>query len=241
MKIFCKLFNKISHVTIKSHGLRRFFGEKLQSFNPNVAVGYGVAVILKEKGTFCYSIIGYTAGSGLVEHDVVLNADTVLNDGGSCTLGSFALFVEARSAEVNVVGLPFESRLAGIYTGGILAVDTAAVIGLGVFNAIGVQNLELVATVDVNAAVALCLTGAVGHIGFLPLNVDVSVAVLNGRNNIFTAFAVVVNGHCSVVIEDPADGLAFAVSPHIGVLAIEKDVLCHDDYLLSEKFGHRKT
>ena len=68
------------------------------------------------------------------------------------------------------------------------AVDTGAIIVARILDAVGIENLDLIAAVNINAAVALCLTGAVGHIGDSELDVDVSIGELIIGNDILVPY-----------------------------------------------------
>jgi hypothetical protein len=73
------------------------------------------------------------------------------------------------------VGLPLAGGAAGVDEGDVLLVDSAALaVGVG-FVLVGVENLELVAAVDVDAAVAAVLAFAGGD-GLHELDVDLGGA-----------------------------------------------------------------
>lgn len=116
--------------------------------------------------------------------NVVVNYDTVLDNSKSAVLANLVTFVETGSAEDDVVCLPLKRRKAGIAKRSMYLVDTGAIVVLRILNTVGVKNLTLVATVDVNTAVTSALTGSFRHIGDSELNVNVSIAVLIVRDNV---------------------------------------------------------
>ena len=79
--------------------------------------------------------------------------------------------------EGDVVGLPAERRLAGVDDGDDLLVDRAAVVVLEL-EAVGVEDLELVTALEVDAAVTAPLALLVGEIGDVELDVHPEVAEL---------------------------------------------------------------
>ena len=180
-------------------------------------------MILEEERTDRGLLIGDTAGGGAIQLNVVLYAYIVLEDGDTSSFLYRAVVVEARSAEVDVVGLPLESRTAGVCTGSVHRIDSAAVAEVGVLDTVAVEHLKLVRALDVYAAVALALTALVRHIGFAPLNVDVSVAVGLLGDDI-----AVTHGH-DVALVYPVDRRAVAVRPVVerACTAVEKNDLCH--------------
>ena len=206
----------------------------LQRFNPDVSERDGIQVVLKKQGTFSEFLIGDAAGSGGVEFDVVLDADAVLEDGGAGIFLYGSVLVESGGAEVYVVGLPLERGLAGICERGINGIDRAAVAEVRILYAVGVENLQFICAVDINAAVALSLTGFVGHIGFAPFNVNVSIAVFYGGYDVgYKIFGGAVHGENSV-FDSPYYGRAVAFGPHIGGGAVEKYNFSHADISFHE-------
>ena len=152
-------------------------------------------MILKHERTASNSfVIGDTAGSNVRKLNVVVNYDTVLNNGNSAVLANLVVLVEAGSTENDVVGLPLKRRKTSVAKRSMHLVDTGAVVILRAFDTVGVKNLTLVAAVDVNAAVASALTGSFRHIRNSEFNVNVSIAklivgdniaVTNGKNTVF--------------------------------------------------------
>lgn len=117
----------------------------LQSLNPHVPEGDGIAVVLEKKGTLCHLFFTCAAGSGPPQLDIVLDAHAVLENGDPCVLGHTSVSVKSGCPQENVVGLPFHRRLAGIGQGRIYGIDGAAVIKTGLLDAVGIQHLQLVA------------------------------------------------------------------------------------------------
>lgn len=112
----------------------------LQFANPDVAEADGVAVILKDKGTFIAmrNVVGngvraYPVGAAL-QLDIVLNENTVMKDGESCFFVNLAVF-ESWFVENNIVGLPLagfsrcvDKRGGPAVKSGALAVGVCAIV-----------------------------------------------------------------------------------------------------------------
>ena len=163
--------------------------------NPDVSVRNSVTVILKHKRTASNSlVIGDTAGSNVRKLNVIVNYDTVLDNGNSAVLANFVALVEARSTENYIVCLPLKGRKTSVAKRSMYLINTGTIVVLRILYAVGVKNLALIAAVDVNAAVASALTGSFRHIGDSELNVNVSItklivgdniAVTNGEDTVF--------------------------------------------------------
>ena len=170
------------------------FNKLVERHYPDVSVGNSVAVVLKHKRAALGTLaVGDSAGSNVRKLYVVVNNDTVLNNGHSAVLCDLAVLVKLGSTEDDVVGLPLKSGKTSIEKRGMHLVDTGAVVVTGLLDTVGVKNLNLVAAVYVYTAVTLTLTGSLRHIGNSELYVNMcitelvvgnDVAVTNGEDTV---------------------------------------------------------
>ncbi len=86
------------------------------------------------------------------------------------------LGIEAWGAEVDVVGLPLQRRGAHVDARAGDLVDAAALV-VEPLEGIAVQHLDLVATLEVDAAVAARLAPGLGHEGRAELDVHAEIGV----------------------------------------------------------------
>ena len=100
---------------------------------------------------------------------VVVNEDAVVADGDAGVFGLPAVLAVAGAAEDDIVALPLAGRAAGVRVRRLHAVEGAAFVE-GDRLAVGVEHLQLVAALDVEAAVAVVL-------GMLGLGVDGELGV----------------------------------------------------------------
>ena len=90
-------------------------------------------------------------------------------------IGHFLAVHELRSREVNVVGLPLERRQAGVDPRGRDRIDAATLV-MPPVQAKAVENLHLVTTLDIDAAVPAALTAIEWLIGEAEFDVPEGVA-----------------------------------------------------------------
>src|SRR5688572_3562471 len=131
--------------------------------HPHVAVAHLVAVVLQAQRPR-RDLARVAAGGRSGELDVVVDADAVMPHGHARAGGLRAARVEARAGELDVVALPALGWAAGVHGRDVLAVDRAAVAHPGL-EAVGVEHLDLVASLHVDAAVAALLAAGLGHGG----------------------------------------------------------------------------
>ena len=110
-----------------------------------------------------------------------------------------------RGAEEDVVGLPLAGGLGGDHPRRRLAVDGAALVGFGLL-AVGVQDLDLVAALHADPAVAAALQG------LAELDVQVTVAEF-----LLAADVEIVGGCHALVVHGPTG--RFGAAPRVPVVA----------------------
>src|SRR5262249_28663143 len=144
--------------------------------DPGVAVLNRVAVILEhDRAVLPFLNAADAAGRG-GDLLVVDDGQAVLDDGEPGLLEDLVALA-ARGVEGDVVGLPPERRLASVDRWDDLLIDRAAVVALGL-EAVGVEHLELVDPLEVDAAVPPGLPLGVGHVGNVELEMHLEVAEL---------------------------------------------------------------
>lgn len=175
-------------------------------------------MILKHKRTASNSlVVGDTARSNVRKLNVVVNYDTVLNNGKSAVLANLVALVKAGSTENDIVCLPLKGRKTSVAKRSMYLINTGTVVVLRILYAVRVKNLTFVAAVNVNTAVTSALTGSFRHIGDSEFNVDVSIAVLVVRDDV-----TVTNGE-NAVFYFPVGFLAGAASgPLIKVRTVKE-------------------
>lgn len=146
------------------------FGE-----DPDVAELDGVAVILKVKRAEGGFLVEGCGGSGLGDFDIILHEDAV-EEHGHAGVGSFVAFlVEAGSSEVDVVGLPAEGREAHVELGFGSPVNASGVSFVKI-GAEGIEDLNFVSTLKIDAAVATALSAFERSVGGAEFEVEVMVS-----------------------------------------------------------------
>ena len=136
---------------------------------------------------------------------ILVDQDVVLVHGGAGLLHELAVGVEPRCAEEDVERLPLARGLRGDHLGRRLAVERAALVGLGLL-AVGVQDLDLVAALHPDAAVAAALQR------LAELHVQVAVAEL-----LLAADVALVGRRHALVVHGPAGRVGAA--PRVPVVA----------------------
>ena len=108
-------------------------------------------MILKHKRTLCdTAVFGDSAGSNARKNEVVMYNDSVLKKRNASVLSYLAVLIKAGSSEDNVVGLPLLGGKACIAKRSLNAVDTGAIVVVRIFDAVGIENLDLVAAVNIS-------------------------------------------------------------------------------------------
>src|SRR5205823_5084013 len=78
--------------------------------------------------------------------------------------------------KLDIVALPYRRRLASVYLGSGHLINGAAIVVL-TFQAVAVQDLHFISSLDINAAVALGLTFRSRHVGNSEFDVQLEMAV----------------------------------------------------------------
>src|SRR5579871_277616 len=90
--------------------------------DPDITEKHRIPMALELNGAgFGGFLLAATGRAG--DFHVIVNEDAILPHGGDGVLGLFAVGVEARGLEINVVGLPGERREAGVEARFDLRVD----------------------------------------------------------------------------------------------------------------------
>src|ERR1700722_7240348 len=151
----------------------------LQLPYPDIAELDGVsAVILQDQRLLerMGFVFGWLLAGRSFDPDVVLDQNSILQHGDRGFLRQFAILIEPRGVENDIVGLPFTGFTADVNQGSILAVNGAGLaveVGLVL---VGVQNLEFVAPLENNAAVAATLAFPLDLRRCCPLNMQLAIS-----------------------------------------------------------------
>ena len=152
--------------------------------HPNVAVADGIAVVLEVDGAgafFAFESAEKRGGRmGYVQ--VLVDHHAVVADGHAGVFDLLAVFVEARCSEDDVVGLPLERRGAHVDPGSGDAVDSPTLVRAAL-EAVTVEDLDLVASLEIDAAVSAALSPGLGLEGGAELEVDLVVSELSLRDD----------------------------------------------------------
>ena len=160
------------------------------------------------------------AGDGVVDgdRDVLVDLDAVLPDADARRLDLPAA-LELGGVEVDVVGLPDGGGLAGVDAWGGHLVDSPAVV-VPALEAVAVEDLDLVAALEIDAAVAAPLALGLGHVGDAELDVEPEVAVERPPGLDVAPLDL----HRAALDELPRRGRAVpGLDPLVQVLAVEQD------------------
>ena len=163
-------------------------------------------MVLEVEGAFFDQAAQGGGGGGLrADGDVVLDENAVVQDGeGTVAHGAVRGFLGG--AKDDVVGLPFARLATGVDQRGAVAVERAALaVGIGLV-LVAVQDLDLVAAHQIDAAIAPALAAAFDGGGRRPLDVHLAV-----RELFFGEDAALGGGFHDAVFELPLGlGAAFA-------------------------------
>src|ERR1039457_6826349 len=162
-------------------------------------------------------IFGWLLSRWPFDLGVVLNQNSIVQHGDGARLQHLPLVIETRGMKDNVIGLPFPGLAGDVDKGRILTVHGAGLtveVGLVL---IGVQDLEFVASLNDNAAVAATLTFADDYRRRRPIDMQLAIAERLLRDD---AAGPVDRGHAVLHLpRGPAPALA---SPLRQVSAIKK-------------------
>lgn len=185
-------------------------------FNPNIAILDEIAMILEEEGASFSFNHGDAAGGGL-DFFIVDGFDAIVDDSDSGFFGHF-IVLDFGGAEGDVIGLPLKRGFAGVDGRGDLLVDRAAIVVLE-FQAVGVEDLQLVDALHVNAAIAASLSLGLGHVGHIKLDVQLealeAVFGLDGPG-------AWLDGH-DAILDSPLQSVAIELNPSAGLIFTQKD------------------
>ncbi|MEJ2364347.1 MAG: hypothetical protein P8017_06645, partial [Deltaproteobacteria bacterium] len=119
---------------------------------PDVAKAERVAVVLQMDRSFVVLTVGrfFAVERSALDVEIVVHDDAVVEHRDSSLAGYFAVRVEQRAQETNVVALPLAGLAADVDHGRMLAVDRRrlairiGVIGLVVVVGVGIEHLDFV-------------------------------------------------------------------------------------------------
>lgn len=164
-------------------GLFNEYPSYLKFLDINIPIRHRAAVVLQKQRAAGDRAVEDSAGSSARQNDVVMYHDAVLQECHTRALDNFVA-LKAWRAEIDVVGLPLKRGQACVGKGRVHAVNRGAVAVGGRLDAIGIEHLNFVAAMHINAAIAFSLPVRVRHVGLAELEVDVRVAELIFRNDI---------------------------------------------------------
>ena len=160
--------------------------------DPDVAEADRVAVVLEVEWTERALLPERGGGGGLGNLDVVLHEDAVEVDRHAGIGGFLALGIKARGGEVDVVGLPGERWEAHVelWLRGTVNAAGVAFVEIGTE---GIEDLYLVAALQVDPAVAAALSTFERTVGGAEFDVEMMVAEGEVANVAFAKVAFVVD------------------------------------------------
>ena len=135
-------------------------------------------MVLKKERTGCTGLLLKSAACCGHKLKVIMNYPSVMKNGNDSGLDELLIFANNRCAEENIICLPFLGGIGRIGKGSGNLIDTCAVVPKGIFLTVCIKNLDLIKSLNINTAVSAILTGLVGHIRDLELNVNMSIAEL---------------------------------------------------------------
>jgi hypothetical protein len=178
-------------------------------------------MILQDERFFgCVSFIfGHTIGRrGSFDLGVILNENAVVQHGHGAWFEESALFIEARGVEDDVVSLPLGRFPGGIDQRRMLFIDGAGLaVGIS-FILVGIEHLQFVAALQVDAAVAAPLACAFDFQGWGPLDVDLAIPEGLGGGNAAGAI-----DRRDAVLDLPSGGAAGVIFLARQIPAVKED------------------
>src|SRR5262249_44876423 len=148
-------------------------GSIAQRHEPEVAEVDRIAVVLQVDRPRLVLLLAAVTRLALELH-LVVNGHAVVDDGGH-GVGGLLAALEAGGVELDVVGLPRQGREADVDRRGRLLVEGAAIV-VTAGEAEAVEDLYLVAILEIDAAVAATLPLRAGPEGEAELGVQLEVA-----------------------------------------------------------------
>ena len=130
--------------------------------NPHVAVAHGVAVVLEPDRSGRSPFL--LAGTRLIfERIIIVDQDAVKLGGDAGRGGAFAIRIKLGSGKIHIIGLPGERWETGVYIRILLLIEAAAIIlGGRHLDAEGIEHLQLITALEVEAAIAAGLAAGSG-------------------------------------------------------------------------------
>lgn len=179
----------------------------------------GMKVILQHERAGFADAVFPRAGRLAFNGYVILHQDAVVQNGEGAGSGDLSGCVTGGGVKDDVVALPFAGFAANIDQRNVLAVKGgAASVRIGwVFE--GIENLDFVVILNIDAAVTASLRFCVGHVRGAEFDVDLGAAEF--APGIQVAFAAVADQ--GAVFKLPFGMAAVFVDPFAGVGSIEKD------------------
>ena len=153
-----------------------------QRADPDIPEADGITVFVEfdkaARGVGFIVIPEAAVGCAAVEFLAVVDDHSVVNDGDVGFLGELTAFIPEWGLPDDVVGLPFAGRAGGVHERGLLTVDGGGLaVGVGQV-VVGVEDLDLVFAVDVDAVIAAPLTFTDHDGGSGKLEVELEIAEL---------------------------------------------------------------
>jgi hypothetical protein len=184
---------------------------------PDVAVADEILVVLEKERTGLVDFLVDGGAGHPGEGDVVLDERAVEENAQAGGVENGMVFPAAGRAEGDVVALPLRGRQTGIGQGRRLVVDGTAIARAGDVDAVGIEHLHLVAALQENTAVALVLTGGLGHVRAAEFEVEEEVGEAGLGHDIARTGDDMED---AVLVHAPAGGLALAGGPasEIGIV-----------------------
>ena len=153
------------------------------------------------------------------QDDIVEDDEAVLQHSHARVFNDFAIIVETRCAENDIVGLPLQRRFAGVNEGRELVVNRTAIAHARHSNPVGIQDLDFIPSLEEHAAVTLGLSCCLRHIGCHKFKVQEMVGKPFGCHNVAGARD---DSH-HAVFHFPAGFAAIAGSPIAQVTAVKEN------------------
>jgi hypothetical protein len=159
----------------------------IKRLNPDISKAYGASVILEQERSALYYVVVFSAAVVCEKLEIIVYDLTVVNYGNKSVLFDASVIIELCGLDNDVVGLPLTlgKRCVGERCCDI--VKSAALVVLRLVTE-GVEDLDLIAALDINSAVTLPLSLNVGHVGDTELYVHVSITVFVFRYDIVTGY-----------------------------------------------------
>ena len=137
-------------------------GDRIVSNHPDVAIVNRVLVVLKQNRHWVWPF-GFTVACFVLELQLILDDDAVVQNGDIRFAELFAAGREFCCGKRNVVRLPPERWKAHVDVRGFKPIQRGAIVELK-FQAERIENLNFVATLQIEPAVSAILSSSVRHV-----------------------------------------------------------------------------